>query len=107
MSCLNKLKMFLLKCERGIAESSGESFQSFFGVRELLRKGTGLHIMNKRSTVLRLIQIPGGTDGFKVNRGDFRQRHGHMSTSNTGSGGGLKRGAMVCEDERWGSCAGY
>lgn len=63
--------------------------------------------MNKRTTVLRLIQIPGGTDGFKVNRGDFRRRHGHMSTSNTVSGGGLKRGAMVCEDERQGSCAGY
>lgn len=74
-------------------------FESFLGLKAP-QKGTGLHIMNKRSTVLRLIQIPGGTDGFKVNRGDFRRRHGHMSTSNAESGGGLKRGAMVCEDER-------
>lgn len=62
------------------------------------RTGLDFTLWKRRGTVLRLDQIPGGTDSFKENRGeqilwrsllwepDFRRRHGHMSTSNTEEG---------------------
>lgn len=66
--------------------------------------GLDFTLWKRRGNILRLVQIPGGTDGFKVNRGDqtlwsslkgepdSRQRLGHMSTSNTRR---LKRGWVI------------
>lgn len=91
----HSLPLCICKMQKSRQILNRQVWKWLFKVRAL-QNGTGLHIMKETRLFLRLIQIPGGKAGFKVNREDqtlwrslewepdFRQRHGHMSTSNTG-----------------------